>query len=292
MDQEDNTNTNAGEETAAKPAVRKTVRKTKAASDAAEKPKTTRKPRAKKEAAEGEASDSPKPRTVHVRRVKMTPENATPARETQSEPAPAPAPAAPTAETMAPPAAATPESAPEPSPAPAKPEPVAPKQEAAPTPRPEQAPKPEANVVDYEDRPEVEAASLPPAPGFAVPETVGGNEGGNGRRKRRRNRNRRGNGEQQPQQQQQPREPRVAPEALFRCAWKIFLGEVTEEGLALMDDRTAREASARAFRVAEIFLQESGRRNATPTPSVPKAEPLPGNEDDDAEEDNDEEEEA
>lgn len=59
-----------------------------------------------------------------------------------------------------------------------------------------------------------------------------------------------------------------------------------------MDDRTAREASARAFRVAEIFLQESGRRNATPTPSAPKAEPLPGNEDDDTEEDNDEEEEA
>ena len=282
MDQEDNTNTSAGEEPAAKPAVRKTARKPKAAADAAEKPKTTRKPRAKKESAEGEAAESPKPRTVRVRRVKITPENTAPAREAQPEPASAPTPAeAPAAE-----------SKPASAPAPAETAPAAPKQEAAPAPQPTPAPKPETNVVDYEDRPEVEAASLPPAPGFAMPETVGGNEGGNGRRKRRRNRNRRGNGEQQPQQQQQPREPRVAPEALFRCAWKIFLGEVTEEGLALMDDRTAREASARAFRVAEIFLQESGRRNVTPPPAAPKAESLPGNEDDDADEDNDEEEEA
>ena len=49
------------------------------------------------------------------------------------------------------------------------------------------------------------------------------------------------------------------PQELVRRAWKIFLGEVTEEGLALMDDRTAAEASRRAFRVAELFLIEAAR---------------------------------
>ena len=100
---------------------------------------------------------------------------------------------------------------------------------------------------------------LPPAPGFAAPETVGGGEGGNGggRRKRRRNRNR--NRDNAQQQQQPQATPQVDKEELVRRAWKIFLGEVTEEGLALMDDRTAAEASRRAFRVAELFLIEAAR---------------------------------
>lgn len=98
-----------------------------------------------------------------------------------------------------------------------------------------------------------------PVPGFAQPETVGGNEGGgNGRRKRRRRNRREGNAPQQPQGGSFIE---VDPEELRQRAWKIFLGEVTEEGLALMDDRTAAEASRRAFRVAEIFLQESARRD-------------------------------
>lgn len=98
-----------------------------------------------------------------------------------------------------------------------------------------------------------------PVPGFATPETVGGEggNGGNGRRKRRRNRNRRGGEGQQPQQNGPA--PRVDADELYRRAWKIFLGEVTEEGLALMDDRTAQEASRRAFRVAELFLLEAAR---------------------------------
>lgn len=110
-------------------------------------------------------------------------------------------------------------------------------------------------------------------PGFAVPEVVGGNEGGNGgngRRKRRRNRNRRGGEGNQPQQQNQGT-PRVDPDELCRRAWKIFLGEVTEEGLALMDDRTAAEASRRAFRVAELFLQEASRHR--PAAVLPMTEP-------------------
>ncbi|MGN0868685.1 MAG: hypothetical protein ACI4O9_04065 [Akkermansia sp.] len=101
-------------------------------------------------------------------------------------------------------------------------------------------------------------------PGFATPETVGGEQGGgNGRRKRRRNRNRRGEGGNAPQG---PAPVRVDAEELNRRAWKIFLGEVTEEGLALMDDRTASEAARRAFRVAELFLQEAARHRPAQTP--------------------------
>ena len=116
-------------------------------------------------------------------------------------------------------------------------------------------------------------------PGFATPEVVGGNEGGNGgngRRKRRRNRNRRGG---EGNQQSQPQNtPRVDPDELYRRAWKIFLGEVTEEGLALMDDRTAAEASRRAFRVAELFLQEAARHK--PAASVPETDSAEDSEDD------------
>lgn len=103
-------------------------------------------------------------------------------------------------------------------------------------------------------------------PGFAVPEIVGGNEGGNNsnsrRNKRRRNRNRNNNDQNSNQTQQN--NPRVDPDELCRRAWKIFLGEVTEDGLALMDDRTAQEASRRAFKVAEIFLLEAARHRPAP----------------------------
>lgn len=119
------------------------------------------------------------------------------------------------------------------------------------------------------------APQLPPAPGFAAPETVGGSEGGSGnRRKRRRNRNRNRENGQQPQQPQNT--PQVDPQELVRRAWKIFLGEVTEEGLALMDDRTAAEASRRAFRVAELFLIEAARhRPAATVAEEPEAEEAP-----------------
>ena len=39
-------------------------------------------------------------------------------------------------------------------------------------------------------------------------------------------------------------------------AWKIFLGEVGEEGLALIADKDARELARRSLRVAEIYSQE------------------------------------
>lgn len=137
-----------------------------------------------------------------------------------------------------------------------------------------------------EERPlvrNIEQSSPKPTsvPGFATPETVGGESGngGNGRRKRRRNRNRRGGEDRQPQQGGNA--PRVDADELYRRAWKIFLGEVTEEGLALMDDRTAQEASRRAFRVAELFLQEAARHK--PAADAAPEEPESADEDDNAE---------
>lgn len=63
----------------------------------------------------------------------------------------------------------------------------------------------------------------------------------------------------QPQQQQPPR-VRVDGELLAKFAWKIYLAEVSEEGVALISDGDARELSRRCFRLAEIFLEEQGRR--------------------------------
>lgn len=50
------------------------------------------------------------------------------------------------------------------------------------------------------------------------------------------------------------------PELLAKFAWKIYLSEVSEEGIALISDNDAREISRRCFRMAEIFLEEQGRR--------------------------------
>jgi hypothetical protein len=50
------------------------------------------------------------------------------------------------------------------------------------------------------------------------------------------------------------------PEVLAKKAWKIFLAEVSEEGVALISDHDARELSKRCFRLAEIFIEEQGRK--------------------------------
>jgi hypothetical protein len=68
---------------------------------------------------------------------------------------------------------------------------------------------------------------------------------------------------QQPQQQprqNQPQRVKVDAEQLAKFAWKIYLAEVSEEGVALIGDNDARELSRRCFRLAEIFLEEQARR--------------------------------
>ena len=57
-----------------------------------------------------------------------------------------------------------------------------------------------------------------------------------------------------------PARVKVDPEQLAKFAWKIYLAEVSEEGVALVGDHDARELSRRCFRLAEIFLEEQARR--------------------------------
>lgn len=64
----------------------------------------------------------------------------------------------------------------------------------------------------------------------------------------------------QPPQQPQVSRVRIDPEQLAKFAWKIYLGEVGEEGIALIGDQDAKELSRRCFRLAEIFLEEQARR--------------------------------
>lgn len=72
-------------------------------------------------------------------------------------------------------------------------------------------------------------------------------------------------------QDQRPRSPQSAqpqpsprskidPEVLTKMAWKIYLAEVSEEGVALIGDNDAKDLSRRCFRLAEIFIEEQLRR--------------------------------
>ena len=64
---------------------------------------------------------------------------------------------------------------------------------------------------------------------------------------------------QQQPPQHQPR-PKVDAEHLTKMAWKIYLAEVSEEGVALIGDNDAKDLSRRCFRLAEIFIEEQLRR--------------------------------
>lgn len=66
-----------------------------------------------------------------------------------------------------------------------------------------------------------------------------------------------------PTAQRPPQTPRrkVDPDKLAKNAWKIYLAEVSEEGVALIGDNDGRELARRCFRLAEIFLEEEDRRS-------------------------------
>lgn len=65
---------------------------------------------------------------------------------------------------------------------------------------------------------------------------------------------------EQPRAPQKPRK-RPDPDKVAKNAWKIYLAEVSEEGVALIGDNDARELARRCFRLAEIFLEEEDRRS-------------------------------
>ena len=76
-----------------------------------------------------------------------------------------------------------------------------------------------------------------------------GNEGGNPSR-----------GDEVRPQQRPVSRLQIDPEKIEKKAWKIFLSEVSEEGLALVSDQDAKEIGRRSFRLAEIFLEEASKR--------------------------------
>ena len=61
-------------------------------------------------------------------------------------------------------------------------------------------------------------------------------------------------------QHQPPQRPKIDPEHLAKMAWKIYLAEVSEDGVALIGDNDAKDLSRRCFRLAEIFIEEQQRR--------------------------------
>ena len=73
--------------------------------------------------------------------------------------------------------------------------------------------------------------------------------------RRGRNRNRRTRGERRDESAR----PTVDFKQLKKKAWQIFASEVTEEGLALLDDNGLREYARSSFNAARLFLEEAGR---------------------------------
>lgn len=66
-------------------------------------------------------------------------------------------------------------------------------------------------------------------------------------------------GQPAPRPQPQPR-VKLDTDAVAKLALKIYLAEVSEEGVALIGDNDAKELSRRCFRLSEIFLEEQARR--------------------------------
>ena len=143
---------------------------------------------------------------------------------------------------------------------------------------PEQAP---ANPPAGDNEPEMSAAPEPTATDSAAvgatestagdwPEPATSEGGSGGGQKRKRRRKKKGGQQQQgeagpaPQGENAdaPRAPRPQhePEDIAKKAWRIYLAEVSEEGVALVGDNDARELARRCFRLAEIFMDEQARR--------------------------------
>jgi len=66
---------------------------------------------------------------------------------------------------------------------------------------------------------------------------------------------------QSPQPSHPQRQVRHDPGELAKKAWRIYLAEVSEEGVALINDQDAREISKRCFRLAAIFMDEQARQS-------------------------------
>jgi len=77
-------------------------------------------------------------------------------------------------------------------------------------------------------------------------------------RNRGRSRNRNERNDRSEKREEAPRPP-ISAKHLKKKAWQIFESEVTEEGLALLDDNGLREYARSSFNAARLFLEEAGR---------------------------------
>lgn len=81
--------------------------------------------------------------------------------------------------------------------------------------------------------------------------------------RRGRGRGRGGRDRDRERERPEKREPKarvsVNSKDLAKKAWKIFESEVTEEGLALLDDNGLRDYARSSFNAARLFLEEKGR---------------------------------
>ncbi|MGJ8675930.1 MAG: hypothetical protein ACSHX0_00290 [Akkermansiaceae bacterium] len=85
-------------------------------------------------------------------------------------------------------------------------------------------------------------------------------DGDSGRKQPRRGRGRNRNNRQD-QPQQESKQLSLNHNQIAKRAWKIFLGEVCEEGLALIADKDAVELAKRSLRIAEIYTLEEAKIN-------------------------------
>lgn len=73
-------------------------------------------------------------------------------------------------------------------------------------------------------------------------------------------RGRKTNDQTQNQNQTNQKQIKLNAKSVSKKAWKIFLAEVGEEGLALIGDKEGKDLTKRSFRLAEIFQEEEQRR--------------------------------
>lgn len=125
-------------------------------------------------------------------------------------------------------------------------------------------PKPaaESRETGKDDSPKAEASADARDEQSVIGEPAASeSQGGNKRRRRRRKKGSEGESAEGGQIAASVSRPKLDSDQVSKKAWRIYLSEVSEEGLALINDQDARELSRRSFRMAEIFLEEEARRH-------------------------------
>lgn len=100
-------------------------------------------------------------------------------------------------------------------------------------------------------------------PVAVISEPPGADDKSGGNKRRRRRRKKGGQSDDSERDEAQggnAGQSGVDPGKVARKAWRIYLAEVSEEGLALISDQDAKELTRRSFRLAEVFLEEAARR--------------------------------